>query len=76
MGFGFSIKEETSRGDKISFSEIKFNEPYVELIDKTNGAKVEVTDNKNFSFEGQIDLEKIVGKQDPKLIAINFFTTN
>ena len=76
VGFGFSIKEETSRGDKVPFSEIKFNESYVELIDNSKEAKVKITNNKKFSFQGKIDLEKIVGTQNPKLFAINFYTTN
>jgi len=77
VGFGFSIKEETSRGDKIPFSKISFNEnDNVNLLDDKNGAKVEVSEIKNFSFHGEIDLEKVVGKQDPKLFAINFFTAN
>ena len=76
VGFGFSIKEETSRGDKVPFSEIKFNESFVELIDSTKEAKVKITDNKKFSFQGKINLEKIVGNQNPKFFAINFYTTN
>ena len=77
VGFGFSIKEETSRGDKIPFSKILFIEnDNVNLLNDTNGAKVEVSEIKNFSFEGEIDLEKVVGKQDPKLFAINFYTAN
>ena len=76
VGFGFSIKEETSRGDKVPFSEIKFNEPHVELIENAKETKVRITDSKKFSFQGKIDLEKIVGKQNPKLFAINFYTTN
>ena len=78
VGFGFSIKEETSRGDKIPFSEIKFNDSdsCVELIDNKSEAKVKVTNNKKFSFQGKIDLKKIVGNQNPKLFAINFYTTN
>jgi len=35
-----------------------------------------VTEIKNFSFQGEIDLEKIVGTQDSKHLAINFFTGN
>ena len=77
VGFGFSIKEETSRGDKIPFSKISFNEnENVTLIEKNNGAKVDVSETKSFSFEGEINLENILGKQDPKRLAINFFTTN
>ena len=59
---------------QITFS---FNEnDNVNLLDDKNGAKVEVSEIKNFSFHGEIDLEKVVGKQDPKLFAINFFTAN
>ncbi len=77
VGFGFSIKEETSRGDKIPFSKISFNEnENVTLVEKNNGAKVDVSETKSFSFEGEINLENILGKQDPKRLAINFFTTN
>ena len=77
IGFGFSIKEETSRGDKIPFSKISFNEhDNVTLIEKSNGAKVDVAETKSFSFEGEINLENIVEKQDSKRLAINFFTAN
>ena len=77
VGFGFSIKEETSRGDRIPFSKISFNEiDNVRLLDSKNVTKVEVTEIKNFSFQGEIDLEKIVGSQDSKYLAINFFTGN
>ena len=77
VGFGFSIKEETSRGDKIPFSKISFNEhDNVTLIEKSNGAKVDVAETKSFSFEGEINLENIVEKQDSKRLAINFFTAN
>ena len=77
VGFGFSIKEETSRGDKIPFSKISFIEDdNVKILDNKNVTKVEVSEIKNFSFDGEIDLEKIVGDQDPKNIAINFFTNN
>jgi len=77
VGFGFSIKEETSRGDKIPFSKITFIEnDNVTLIEKNNGAKVDVADTKSFSFEGEINLENLVEKVDTKLLAINFFTSN
>ena len=77
VGFGFSIKEETSRGDKIPFSKISFIEnENVRILDNKNETKVEVTDTKNFSFDGELNLEKIVGDQNPKNIAINFFTNN
>ena len=53
VGFGFSIKEETSRGDKIPFSKISFIEnENVRILDNKNETKVEVTDIKNFSFDG------------------------
>ena len=46
------------------------------ILDNKNETKVEVTDTKNFSFDGELNLEKIVGNQNPKNIAINFFTNN
>ena len=74
VGFGFSIKEETSRGDKIPFSKIDFMGANVEILSKDKDLKLKIINSTEFSFNGELNLEKILGDQSPKLCAVNFYT--
>ena len=75
VGFGFSVKEETSRGDKVPFSKIEILDEGVEITEENNSVKAKVTNIKNFAFKGELDLKSIIQRQNPKLCAINFYTS-
>ena len=75
VGFGFSVKEESSRGDKVPFSKIEILDEGVEITEENNSVKAKVTNIKNFAFKGELDLKSIIQRQNPKLCAINFYTS-
>jgi RNA polymerase primary sigma factor len=74
VGFGFSVKEETSRGDKLPFKKIECIGENIEIIFKDKGIRLRVTDSKQFSFNGELDLKDFLLGQNPKFCAINFYT--
>ena len=76
VGFGFSIKEETSRGDSIPFKNIEFLDEKIEILSKDNDKelKIKIINTKEISFKGEINLKNILGNQNPKFCAINFYT--
>jgi hypothetical protein len=72
--FGFSVKEETSRGDKLPFKKIECIGENIETISQHIGIKLKVTNSKQFSFTGELDLKDFLLGQNPKFCAINFYT--
>lgn len=72
--FGFSVKEETSRGDKLPFKKIECIGENIETISQDTGIKLRVTNSKQFSFTGELDLKDFLLGQNPKFCAINFYT--
>ena len=76
VNFGFTIKEETSRGDKIPFEKIDFfDDQSVEIDNKESGVSVSITNSKSFSFRGILDLKKILKNQNPAFCALKFYTS-
>ena len=76
VNFGFTIKEETSRGDKIPFEKIDFfDDQSVEIDNKESGVSVTITNSKSFSFRGILDLKKILKNQNPAFCALKFYTS-
>jgi hypothetical protein len=74
VGFGFSVKEETSRGDKLPFKKIECIGENIEIISQDKGIRLRVTNSKQFSFNGELDLKDFLLGQNPKFCAINFYT--
>jgi len=73
--FGFSIKEETSRGDKVPFSKIEFLDEGVEIVKNQESVSIKATNTKSFAFKGELDLSSKIKNQNPKLCAVNFYTS-
>ena len=46
----------------------------IETISQDTGIKLRVTNSKQFSFTGELDLKDFLLGQNPKFCAINFYT--
>jgi hypothetical protein len=46
----------------------------VEILSKDKDLKLKIINSTEFSFNGELNLEKILGDQSPKLCAVNFYT--
>jgi hypothetical protein len=58
----------------LPFKKIECIGENIEIISQDKGIRLRVTNSKQFSFNGELDLKDFLLGQNPKFCAINFYT--